>query len=486
MVWQTNIARIKDKFFAHFVIIFGEILSLFRSSTKLPHMKTTFTHKIVNAILIITLFTSQAFAQSKDVDKGKEMLTKAMDQKDPAKRQDMINNAKAMLQKGGLKPQEMATLVGDAYLDKGDLVNAANSYSAASKEDRKEGFKKVADAYVDAAFAGDDKSQDKSIKKAMDYYRKADAYKEGARTVGDKYYEKGPDSYAKALDYYIQGDAKVKIEAIANDYYNKGGDNVNKAAEVYLKLKSTEGYHKAGDIYYSQKEYQKASEAYLAGNDVEGIRKYADYLYAQNRSDEADNLVVKLGEIYANQKDDAGLEKLASECMNKGSYGLAARIYDKAGNTTLSDKCFGDAALIAFNIDSAKIFFGAVNDANMLKAINDNAKTLSVLKDAADNFEDLMKLAPPVNMIVDSVTGTSTPSPADQKLLEDYYKSVRDQIIKDCYDVSANINKLTSADLKKFARIRFRRYGAVRNILDADSFAIKKQKLDIKTKDVVL
>ncbi|HWB64968.1 MAG TPA: hypothetical protein VG603_15730 [Chitinophagales bacterium] len=433
------------------------------------------------------LFIFQASAQNKDIDKGKEELTKALDQKDASKKQDGISKARELFQKGGMKPQEISVTLGDAYLSKGDLQNAANNYNAAGKEEKKEGLKKVADAYVDAAFAEEDeKKANRDINYAMKYYGKADATEEGARGIGDKYYEKGADSYDKALQYYLIGGANAKVEQIAKEYFEKGGDNEDKAAEVYIKLKSPEGYEKGGDIYFDRKEYQKAIDAYLAGSVTSGIKKYADYLYTQHRNEEADNLYIKLGEIMGTKKDDNALEKLAGECMKKGSYDLAARIYDKAGNTTMSDKCMGYEKLIDFDLDSAVMYFNLISDAAMSKTITDNTKLLTPLKDYAENLDDLMKLAPPVNMITDSVTGQSTPSASDQKLLDDYYKSVRDQVIKDVYGVSAGYAKLTDPDLKKYAHIRFMRYGAIRKILDPETFSIKKQKLDIKTQDVVL
>jgi len=449
-------------------------------------MGSRITRNILTLSIVMLLIICTASAQNKEVDKGKATLAKAMEQKDASKRQELINTAREDFQKGGLKPQEVAIILGDTYLDKGDLVNAANSYSTASKEDKKAGFKKVADAYVETAFNGDEKAENKAINKAMDYYRKSDALKEGARNIGDKYYGKGIDGYSKAIDYYIIGGADVKLEAIAKEYFDKGGDNEDKAAEVYLRMKTPEGDGKAGDIYFNRKEYAKAIDAYEKGNSADGIKKYADYLYSQNKNDDADNYYVKIAAILATSKDDAALEKLANESQKKGSYGLAARIYDKAGNTTMSDKSNGYAELINFNLDSAKIFFNNVNDAGMVKAIDDNTKVLNVLKDIADNFDEVMKSAPFVTMITDSVTGQSTPSANDQKTLEDYYKSVRDQIVKNVFDVSANMAKLKSDDLKKYARIRFLRYGAIRKILNPESFAIVKQKADIKAKDVVL
>jgi hypothetical protein len=449
-------------------------------------MKIALKGKLAAILVALLCCFGQVSAQNKNIDKGKETLTKAMEQKDAAKKQDMINKAKEDFQKGGMKPQESAVLVGDAYLEKGDLANAVNAYGTANKEDKAAGYRKVAEAYVETAFSGDAKTEAKALSNAMKYFDKAGAHKEGARMIGDRYFEKGAESYPKALDYYLAGDASSKVEQIAKDFFEKGGEGEVKAAETFLKLKSTEGYKKAGDIYFDRKEYQKASDAYLAGNVAEGIKKYANYLYSQNRNEEADNFYVKLAEIYADKKDDELLEKLATECQGKGSYRLASRIYDKAGNTTQSDKSLGIDKLIAFDLDSAKMLFTGINDAAMVKVITDNTKALTPLKDLADNFDEIMRGAPTANLIVDSISGKSVMSASDQKLHEDYYKSVRDQIVKNVFDVSTNYAKLTNPDLKKYARIRFLKYGAIRNILDTDTFAPKKQKADIKVKDVIL
>ena len=445
--------------------------------------------KILSSVVCICMMLAtsvQLNAQNKDIDKGKEALTKAMGQADAAKRQDLITKAKESMQKGGMKPQEISALVGDAYLDKGDLVNATNAYNSSTKEAKKEGLKRVAEAYVEQAFGEDDKGQNKSLAKAMTLFGKADAAKEGARMIGDRFYEKGVASYPKALDYYVIGDGAVKIEQIAKEYFDKGGDDEGKAAETYMKLKSKEGAQKAGDIYYNRGEFQKAIDSYLSGGVAEGIQKYADYLYNDNRAEEADNLIMRLGEVYFLNKNDEGTEKLAAETMGKGSYLLASKLYDKAGNISLGDKCRAYDALVGFRLEEAKSLFNANADAASAKMITDNEKALNPLKDLADNMEDLMKNAPFVTLLIDSVSGKSFPSPSDQKMREDYYKSIRDQIIKNVNDISTNYQKLADANLKKFARQRFLKYGAVRNILDKDTFLVKKQKADIKVKDVVL
>lgn len=449
-------------------------------------MNSRIIKQVIAASIVMLCCATQIFAQSKDVAKGTELLKKAMTQADAAKRQDGINKAKESFQKGGMKPQEISAIVGDAYLEKGDLVNATNSYNASTKEAKKEGLKKVAEAMVDQAFNEDEKTQTKTLNKAMTLFGKADAAKEGGRLIGDRFYEKGAGSYNKALEYYAIGDAAVKIEQIAKEYFDKGGDNEVKAAETYLKLKNADGAKKAGDIYYSRKEYVKAIEAYLSQGVEEGIQKYADYLYSENRADEADNLIMRLGDAYNGKRNDEALEKLASATMNKGSFLLASKLYDKAGNMALGDKCRAYDALIGFRLDEAKGLFNNVGDVAMAKMITDNQKVLDPLKDLADNMEDLKKNAPFVSLLVDSVTGNTYPSPADQKTQEDYYKSIRDQIAKNVNDIATNYAKLTDSNLKKYTRIRFLRYGAVRNILDKDTFIAKKQKQDIKVKDIIL
>src|SRR5580704_2167851 len=137
-------------------------------------MEISIPVKALAVCFILFLFNFNAAAQNKDIERGKESLTKAMEQKDAAKRQELINKAREDFQKGGMIAPEVAVLMGDAYLEKGDLPNATNSYNTASKADKKEGLKKVADAYVENAFSGDEKAENKAINKAMDLYRKAD------------------------------------------------------------------------------------------------------------------------------------------------------------------------------------------------------------------------------------------------------------------------------------------------------------------------
>jgi hypothetical protein len=251
-------------------------------------------------------------------------------------------------------------------------------------------------------------------------------------------------------------------------------------------MKNADGYRKGGDIYYNRGDYGKAIEAYVLGAYEPGIQKYAELLYTEHRDSEADDLIMRLGDAYAEKKNEDAIEKLAAQTMSKGSYMLASKLYDKAGNVTLGDKCRAYDAIVRLSMDEAKSLFGNIGDKAAIDAIVKDEKYLWLIKDQGDVMDELMRNAPPVNLITDSASGKSYPSAEDQKTQEEYYKSIREQIIKNCYDVSANYAKLVGPEIKKLVRQRFLRYGAVRNILDKETLAIKKQKQDIKVKDVIL
>jgi hypothetical protein len=59
-------------------------------------------------------------AQNKDIDKGKEILTKAFQQTDMVKKNEMIQKAAELFTKGGLK-REQNLIIGDMFLEVNDL-----------------------------------------------------------------------------------------------------------------------------------------------------------------------------------------------------------------------------------------------------------------------------------------------------------------------------------------------------------------------------
>ncbi len=440
---------------------------------------------LVTAFLAVSALGS--YAQNKDVDKGKELLTKAFDQTDNVKRGEIITKARESFTKGGLKPQEVAVLIGDGYLSKKDYTNAATAFGSASKEEKKVGFKKLAYLQVDDAFqAADIKAETKLLKSAMSFFTKADALKEGARAIGDKYFDRGADSYAKALEYYQIANAGDKITTIAETYEAKGAEGEMQAAETYKLAKTPEAYKKAGDIYYAKKEYGKAFDAYQSGNIVEGIIKYANHLVATGQNAEADNLYNRVADAFAEKDNKAGLIKLADDLVGKHNYGTAVKLYDKAGEDLKANKYRAYEKLGSMDFEEAKALFTTSGDAAMAKAITDNTKQLAPLKDLDFNLQQMRDAQPQIGMEQDEVTGESRQNKADVKAVSDYYKTSKDQIVTQVYALSTSVPKITNPELKKLVMEKFLSYPAVGNILNKETFAIKLQKPQIALKDVYL
>jgi len=440
---------------------------------------------LVTAFLAVSALGS--YAQNKDVDKGKELLTKAFDQTDNVKRGEIITKAREAFTKGGLKPQEVAVLIGDGYLGKKDYTNAATAYSSASKEEKKVGFKKLAYLQVDDAFqAADIKAETKLLKSAISFFTKADALKEGARAIGDKFFDRGADSYPKALEYYQTANAADKISTIAEAYEAKGADGEMQAAETYKLAKTPESFKKAGDIYYAKKEYGKAFDAYQSGNVVEGIIKYANHLVATGQNVEADNLYNRVADAFAEKENKAGLIKLADDLVSKHNYGTAVKLYNKAGEDLKANKYSAYEKLGTMDFEEAKALFTTSGDAAMAKAITDNTKQLAPLKDIYFNLQSIRDAQPNIGTETDATTGETKPNKDDVKSVADHYKTSKDQIVGQVYLLSTTVPKITNAELKKLIMEQFLSYPAVASILNKETFAIKLQKPQISVKDVYL
>jgi len=81
---------------------------------------------------LLLLASTQLSAQNKDIEKGKEKLKEAFKQKDQTKKNEDIQKATELFQKGGLK-REMYVILGDAYLEAGELQQAETKYGQADK-----------------------------------------------------------------------------------------------------------------------------------------------------------------------------------------------------------------------------------------------------------------------------------------------------------------------------------------------------------------
>lgn len=431
---------------------------------------------------IITLTSLQLSAQNKDIEKGKEKLSEAFKQKDQAKKNEDIQKANELFQKGGLKSQAISALFADAYLEDGDLSHAESKYGQCDKETKAEGYGKVAAAYLEQAM-GDEKQESKLLDKAMKDYAKAGKAKEGATTIGDKFYERGDKYYLKAIDYYFRGTDTPSVIKIARDYEGKGAEGVTAAFDLYKRCSL---YKKAGDLAWESKQYLKAYDAYSAGEVTEGMRKCADKFYSLGQETEAQNIYIKMVESYTKTANTDAIEKLATENVNVMNYGLAARIYDKAGNLNQAKKYYAYYKFMELDLDSAKILFTASEQPALAKAIDANIKNLNAVKDVKMQFDDWAKQQPSVSVELDPETNQFKPVAKDEQMLVDYYKLIKDQISDQCQTISKSVNAITNAEFKKLLMKRFLEYPAVGKILDKQTFAVKLTRSSTQIKDVYL
>jgi tetratricopeptide (TPR) repeat protein len=431
---------------------------------------------------LILLTSTQLSAQNRDIEKGKEKLKEAFKQKDAAKRNEEIQKVNELFQKGGLKTQDIKGIMGDAYLEHGDLQLAESNYGAADKATKAEGYGKVAAAYVEQAM-GDDKQETKLLDKAMKDYTKAGKAKEGASTIADKYYERGEKFYPKAIDYYFRGTDTPSVIKIARDYEKKGAEGVTPAFDLYKRAGM---FKKAGDLAWESKQYAKAYDAYSAGEVTEGMRKCADMFYSLGQESEAQNIYIKMVETYTKTANTDAIERLATENVNLMNYGLAARIYDKAGNLNQGKKYYAYDKLMSLDLDSAKLLFNQSDLYTLSKAIDANMKSLLPLRDVKMQFDDWAKQQPNVGIEMDPETYQYKPVAKDEQMLVDYYKLIKDQISDQCQIISKNINQITNPEVKKILMKRFLEYPAVGKILDKQTFAVKLTRGSTQVKDVYL
>jgi len=431
---------------------------------------------------LILLTSINLSAQNKDIEKGKEKLKEAFKQKDAQKKGDDIQKAMELFQKGGLKQQAINGLLGDAYLEDGDLSHAESKYGQCDKETKSEGYSKVGDAYVELAM-NDEKQETKLLEKAMKDYGKAGKSKEGATGIGDKYYEKGEKFYPKAVDYYFRGLDTASVIKIARDYEKKGAEGVTPAFDLYKRAGL---FKKAGDLAWDSKQYAKAYDAYSAGEITDGMRKCADMFFSLGQESEAQNIYIKMVESYTKTANTDAIEKLATENVRLMNFGLAARIYDKAGNLNLAKKYYAYDKLMAMDLDSAKLLFTESDMANLAKAIDANMKALLPLKDVKLQFDDWAKQQPNVGIEMDPETNQYKPVEKDEQMLVDYYKLIKDQITDQCQIISKNINLIKDPEIKRVLMKRFLEYPAVGKILDKQTFAVKLTRSSTQVKDVYL
>ena len=206
--------------------------------------------------------------------------------------------------------------------------------------------------------------------------------------------------------------------------------------------------------------------------------------YSLGQESEAQNIFLKMVDNYTKTANTDAIEKLATENVNVMNYGLAARIYDKAGNLNQAKKYYALDKFMNLDLDSAKVMFNESDQRNLEKAMEANMKSLLPLRDVKMQFDDWAKQQPNVGIEMDPETYQYHPVAKDEQMLVDYYKLIKDQISDQCQIISKNINTITNPELKKVLMKRFLEYPAVGKILDKQSFAVKLTRGSTQVKDV--
>ncbi|MDZ4844429.1 MAG: hypothetical protein SH857_02645 [Chitinophagales bacterium] len=444
-------------------------------------MSTPFIFRKTFQVIVFLLCFTIVNAQDKNEAKVDSYIAKAQAETDVAKKNELYNKAAEVIMTAKMDKAQYVKIA-DSYLEEGDVTNAVKFFMRTDKADKNEGYVKIGHKMLETAF-DDQKTEAKNVKKALDYFTKGGQTNEGYEAAGDAYYERGKEYRMKAAEYYGLGKVNSKIEKVASEFL---ADNQNaKAAEVYLKLNSEEGYRKAGDLYFNAGDYNNAFTAYDKGVIADGIKKYADKLYADGDVANADPQYMKVAEMYAEKKNTEALYAMAKTAEERGNYTMAADFYTKGGEPNKAARAVAYGKLTTFDTEGAKTDFQTLGDAEMVKAITASAKLLTPLKDAATYFDDIKRSEPRIYYTEDSVTKKKTYNESDIEIFNTYYKDNLSSIVDYCYTVSANVPKITYAPLKDALMRKFKQYGAIRNVLDAN-FGKKLQKTQVTEKDVAL
>lgn len=445
-------------------------------------MNNQYLRPIVCAMLMAV--SSILVAQNKDIDKGNEILSKAFQQTDMVKKNEMIQKAAELFTKGGLK-REQNLIIGDKFLEVNDLVQATNYYNRCDKPEKADGLNRVANVYVEQAF-GDEKNEAKLLNSAVKLYTKAGTLDEGAKAIGDKFFDRGENFYPKALDYYFMAKDSSAAERVADTYIAQGGDDALKGVDVMKRIGSYASLKKAGDYLFKTNQFDRAYDCYTTGNISEGLRKTADKYNTMGKQEEAANIYVKIAENYMKTANTEAVEKLGKENVEAMNFSLASRIYDKAGNLALSNKYLAYHKFMELELDEAKELMRKSGEDGLAKAVDANMKYLDNIRYTVMNLNDYIQNQPYVGTEVDKETGMLKPLKTDEMILVDYYKGIKDAIVENVLSLSKNIIPISDPTLKKMLMKRFLRYPAVGKVLNPTTFAPVLNKNTAQVKDVYL
>lgn len=413
-----------------------------------------------------------AYAQDdKNEIKANELIAEAQASSSGSERRELYDKALKLLEKAGYGLEANA-IIADAMVEVKDYTNAARYYGYAKDDFKKEGLMKIGAAYIIDA-EEDPKKASTYYNKAISYYRKAKEEELGNKMVGDSHFEQGIDHYDWALTNYVRANAIEDIGKVAEAYYAAGEKYYGTAAEAYSRAGNTEYFIKSGDLYFEIGDYEAAYAQYDTANHMDGIIKFADQMASMGDFTSANLQYRKVANYYEAQQNTDKLLSLAKKVYERGSYEQAAIFYEKAGKQKEAQKAELYHAIKMLDLSQAEDIAEKSGNTEMAGVIKKNWNYLEDLKEVAERFDQIKGDEPFVQMQLNEATQKREPNADDMKVFENHYNSFKGDILGELNTLSSTYNRLSDSSLQLIMRQRFVEYGAVRNVMDTNTFKRK-------------
>lgn len=244
---------------------------------------------------------------------------------------------------------------------------------------------------VDKAVNETDKQkQNELLQKANDIYKDIKMLKEGAKVIGDAFFDKG--DLTMAARFYVKCDKEAKkegFEKVGKAYIDEAFND--KKTEAKTMKKALDNLSKGigmgdacrviGDAYFDKGEeyYQSAQSYYLMGGAMEGIKRIAD-VYFENT-----NTKTKAADFYALMKTKEGYKIAGDIYFDKKDYGKAFEYYNLGGNVE-GFKKYADAMFELGKLTDANSMYERVADSLKAKEKFDDLRTMATTSVQQGNY----------------------------------------------------------------------------------------------------
>ena len=246
-------------------------------------------------------------------------------------------------------------------------------------------------AVVDKAVNETDKQkQNELLQKANDMYKDIKMLKEGAKVIGDAFFEKG--DLTMAARYYVKCDKEAKkegYERVGKAYIEEAFTDKKTEAKTMKKALDNlskgigmgEACRVVGDAYFDKGEeyFPNAQTYYLMGGHTEGVRRIAD-LYFANPSTKT-----KAAEIYALTKTREGYKIAGDIYYERKDYGKAFEYYNLGGDVE-GFKKYADAMFEQGKLADANSMYERVADSLKAKEKFDDLRTMATTSVQQGNY----------------------------------------------------------------------------------------------------